>query len=122
MHTKKKKYKYLINVDSEDEGEATISCAGGGDTIITLPIEIEKRIKGDCYSLQLRGLMGGHSGVEIDQQRLNGIKVISKVLNEISVMDKVFRLVEINAGIAKNVIPSDVDVVFSVWEGAETLN
>ncbi len=66
---------YLLNLDSEILGEITISSAGGGDTILSLPAE-NISVKGwKGIRLEISGLQGGHSGMEIDKSRLNAIKV-----------------------------------------------
>lgn len=99
-------YRFLINLDSEEEGEATISCAGGGDAQITLPIERESS-HGTSYALSIENLLGGHSGVEIHKGRLNGIKVLTKAITALSEQLPLFGVADINAGTARNAIPSD---------------
>lgn len=106
-------YKYLINFDSEDEGEATISCAGGGDTEITLPVEREP-FDGTSYTLAVENLLGGHSGVEIHKGRTNGIKVLTRVTNALVEEVPSFRVSDISAGYARNVIPSNVEARVSI--------
>jgi dipeptidase D len=66
---------HLLNIDSEILGEITISSAGGGDTHLTIPVE-KHSVKG-CKGIRLEisGLRGGHSGIDIDKNRLNAIRV-----------------------------------------------
>ena len=71
--------KIMINVDSDDEGIFTVGCAGGGRVDFTLPINTCES-EGKCYELTVSGLLGGHSGVEIDKCRANAIKLGAKIL------------------------------------------
>lgn len=77
--------KYLLNIDSETEGEITIGCAGGMDINATLeyqeePIDAEGMV---AYSIEIDGLLGGHSGLEINEGRANANKLIARVLFEL---------------------------------------
>lgn len=98
------KGKYMLNIDSEDEGEFTVSCAGGE----TLVIEIEKEnsTKNYSHSIQIavNGLMGGHSGVEIDKGRANAIILMGKILDAIN-KETDIQLVSIDGGQKDNAIP-----------------
>jgi len=73
--------KILLNLDSEDWGVLTVGCAGGGNSDITLPIKTKQPPK-DYVWLQLNvsGLRGGHSGVDIHEQRANAIKLIARLV------------------------------------------
>lgn len=70
----------LINIDSEEEGTLLASCAGGVNNIVTLPITKENVDLDACYKLKIKGLLGGHSGMEINQNRANAIKLLGRVL------------------------------------------
>ncbi len=74
--------KRMINIDSEDEGVFTVSCAGGARASITLPVS-RHAVYGPCIKLTVDGLVGGHSGVEIDKNRANANKVMGMFLDEI---------------------------------------
>lgn len=71
----------LLNLDSEDEGELTIGCAGGIDTIATRAIRWE-RAPADTVARRVKvsGLKGGHSGVDIGMHRCNAIRVLADAL------------------------------------------
>lgn len=69
----------LINIDSEDEGIFTVSCAGGARGTIRLPLE-RRAVYGPCVKLVVDGLQGGHSGVEIHQNRANASKIMGHLL------------------------------------------
>lgn len=72
--------KTLINIDSEEEGTLLASCAGGVNNIVTLPIVWEKAQKEVYKRLTIKGLLGGHSGIEIIKNRANAIKLMARVL------------------------------------------
>ena len=72
--------KKMINIDSEDQDVLTVSCAGGSDFEMTMPLA--KKIKeGKLCTLTVRGLKGGHSGVEIDKGRQNANMIMARILN-----------------------------------------
>lgn len=73
------KGKMLINIDSEEEGYLLTSCAGGMNLLCHLPVEREERSGLSC-ELQVTGLLGGHSGVEVDKGRANANVVLGRVL------------------------------------------
>ncbi|RKD21966.1 dipeptidase D [Caminicella sporogenes DSM 14501] len=78
----------LINIDSEEEGTALSSCAGGVNNIIHLPIEWkEADLNKEAYKISIKGLLGGHSGMEIDKNRGNAIKLLGRMLEKLD--DKV---------------------------------
>ncbi len=98
--------KRLINIDSEDEGVFTVSCAGGVRAELTVPIEFEEN-QLPCYKILVEGLQGGHSGVEIHKGRLNANKVAANLLDNLSEV----RLVSINGGLKDNAIPSHSQII-----------
>ena len=75
----------LINIDSEDEGIFTVSCAGGARATIELP-EARRSVYGPCIRLVVDGLKGGHSGVEINQNRANANKVMGEFMSRIQAL------------------------------------
>lgn len=76
------KSKLLLNVDSEDEGIFTVSCAGGATAIITVPVE-RHAVYGPCIRLTVDGLQGGHSGAEIHKNRANANKIMGEFMDRI---------------------------------------
>ena len=74
--------KTLINLDSEEEGVFTISCAGGATATISLPAE-RRAVYGPCIRLSVDGLQGGHSGAEIHKNRTNANKVMGEFMRRI---------------------------------------
>ena len=76
------KGRMLLNIDSEDEGIFTVSCAGGARSTIHLPLQ-RKAVYGPAIRLVVDGLQGGHSGVEIHKNRANASKVMGELLRRI---------------------------------------
>ncbi len=72
----------MINLDSEDEGVFTVSCAGGARGTISLPVS-RRAVYGPCVRLTVEGLQGGHSGVEIHKNRANANKVMGEFLSRV---------------------------------------
>jgi dipeptidase D len=96
------KSKRMINLDSEEDDTVTVSCAGGSDFKMFLPLNTET-VKGYKVSLKLFGLLGGHSGVDINKHRENANVLVGRVLNLLKdVAD--FRIESINGGDKSNAI------------------
>ena len=96
------KGRMLINIDSEEEGTLLTGCAGGFRHTITLPLEKEKKT-GIAAEITVKGLRGGHSGIEINQQRGNANKLIGRILNSLRT-EFAYSLIEVNGGTKDNVI------------------
>lgn len=105
---------YLINLDSEDEGQFFVSCAGGRSTIATFSVEREEAPAGYFFmEAAVKGLVGGHSGDDINKKRANAIKLLIRfIYAEMQKTD--VRLVSFNSGKLHNAIPRDGKVVFAV--------
>ncbi len=97
----------LINLDSEDEGEIFIGCAGGVDTTAIFNYTPEP-IAAECelFRLTVGGLLGGHSGDDINKGRANAVKTLARLLFEGALIYGV-RLVEMDCGNLKNAIPRE---------------
>ncbi len=106
--------KYLINLDSEDEGQIFISCAGGINTTAVFHVTREDAPEGYFFmEASLKGLQGGHSGDDINKKRANAIKILARFLyNEQCKMD--LYLAQWNSGRMHNAIPRDGKVIFAV--------
>ncbi len=77
------KGKMLLNLDSEDEGQFFIGCAGGKNTEITIDFEEEDVPKNSkAFRVMVKGLQGGHSGDDINKKRGNAIKILTRILHE----------------------------------------
>ena len=97
----------LINLDSETEGEIFVSCAGGRTTTATFSFTREDAPEGYFFlEGSLKGLLGGHSGDDIEKKRANAIKILSRFLyKEMDITD--VRLSQFNSGKMHNAIPRD---------------
>lgn len=104
----------LINLDSEDEGQIFVSCAGGRNTTATFNISREAAPQGWFFlKAQLKGLIGGHSGDDINKKRANSIKILARFLYQTQERYGL-RLASMNAGKLHNAIPRDGEIVFAV--------
>jgi len=104
----------LINMDSEDEGELYVGCAGGVDANITFRYKEVEVEEGDvALKVSLTGLKGGHSGVDINLQRGNANKLMFRFLKD-AVADYEARLASIDGGSLRNAIPREAFAVVTV--------
>ena len=98
----------LINLDSEDEGVFTVSCAGGARATITLPVQ-RRAVYGPCVKLTVEGLQGGHSGVEIHKKRANANKVMGELLSRVQQLMPLC-ITSLQGGAKDNAIPRSCQV------------
>lgn len=108
--------KILLNLDSEDEGELFIGCAGGVDTVATFSYENEKvPTSSMAFKISVTGLKGGHSGDDIDKGLGNSIKIINRFLwkgtNKFDL-----RLANIDGGNLRNAIPREAFAHFVIHQ------
>ena len=93
----------LINLDSEDEGIFTVSCAGGCRATISLNVD-RRAVYGPCIRLSVDGLQGGHSGAEIHKNRANANKVMGEFMSRIQKLMPLC-LTSLSGGTKDNAIP-----------------
>lgn len=104
----------LINMDSEDEGELYVGCAGGLDASAEFQYQEVEIPEGDvALKIALTGLNGGHSGVDIHLQRANANKLMFRFLKE-AVSDYEVRLASVSGGTLRNAIPREAFAVVTV--------
>jgi len=104
----------LINMDSEEIGFLFIGCAGGMNTFAKFKAKVEKAPKNySSFELIVKGLKGGHSGIEIDVGRGNAVKILNRLIWEYSQENKV-RLSSFNGGNKHNAIPREAFAVIAV--------
>ena len=97
----------MLNLDSEEEGAIYIGCAGGGDTTMKLPLELtELPADGKGLILKVTGLRGGHSGIDISDQRGNAIKIIARLLTIAAEKVELY-ITELSGGSKRNAIPRE---------------
>ncbi len=102
------KGKMLLNMDSEDEGVFTVSCAGGARSTISLPVT-RRAVYGPCVRLTVEGLQGGHSGVEIHKNRANANKIMGELLSRIQALMPLC-ITKLTGGAKDNAIPRSCQV------------
>ncbi|GAB5418824.1 MAG: aminoacyl-histidine dipeptidase [Crocinitomicaceae bacterium] len=107
----------LLNLDTEDDDELSIGCAGGIDTNTTYEYK-EVAVEADSTFLELsiRGLIGGHSGMDIDKDRGNANKFMNRVLYHL-ISTVPFQLQSIDGGSLRNAIPRESTAVIAVKKG-----
>jgi len=104
----------LMNLDSEDEGELYVGCAGGLDANISFAYNEVEIPEGDvAVKVTLKGLKGGHSGVDIHLQRANANKLMFRFL-KLAVAECQARLASIEGGSLRNAIPREAFAVLTV--------
>ena len=101
----------LLNIDSEEEGVFLVSCAGGANIHVFFDIKKEAA-KGKFLKITVGGLLGGHSGIEINKQRANSIKLLGRILYNIKQNEKI-NIVEISGGSKHNAIAKDAHAVIA---------
>lgn len=107
------KSRILLNLDSEDEGEIFIGCAGGIDTVAKLPYDKEETPDAPAFKIMVKGLKGGHSGDDINK----GLACANKILNRILwSLDKEMdlRLACFEGGNLRNAIAREANATFVV--------
>ena len=97
----------MLNLDTEDDDELTIGCAGGIDITASGTYDLKAPKEGTVsYKLSVKGLTGGHSGMDIHKGRGNANKIINRILSQLS--DRIsFQLASIDGGGLRNAIPRE---------------
>lgn len=108
------KSRILLNLDSEDDGELFIGCAGGIDTLVTFPYQkTVPEANHLCYKLSVTGLKGGHSGDDINKGRGNANKILNRLLWNFRKMFDI-RLAEIQGGNLRNAIAREAFATITI--------
>ena len=105
----------MINIDSEDSSVVTVSCAGGSDFAVKFPI-VRKNMHGRKIVLEIKGLKGGHSGVEINSGRVNANTLMGRILHHLSALCQ-FDIISIDGGDKGNAIPLSCTAILCVDDG-----
>ena len=101
----------LINIDSEEEGVITVSCAGGVRVCPYLKLK-KASVKGDVYALKITGLLGGHSGTSIHLKRANANILAGRLLNELRLLSDI-KIIAIEGGEKDNAIANFANITFA---------
>ncbi len=104
------KAKYFLNLDTEEEGDLCIGCAGGVNTTVRRKVKLVPAGPGSAWRIKVTGLHGGHSGVDIHQGRGNALRVMGGVLQEL-LTQLPLQLAQVNGGSAHNAIPREAVAV-----------
>ena len=106
---------YLINLDSEDEGEIFVSCAGGRNTSAKFTFQRQQAPAGSFFLKgALKGLIGGHSGDDINKKRANAIKLLARFIFQTMKRYEGVMLAQFHSGKLHNAIPRDGYFVIAV--------
>jgi dipeptidase D len=113
------KGRLLFNLDSEEDGVFYVGCAGGRDTHMNLPLARDKA-PGDhsCFTVEVKGLRGGHSGLDIIHNRGNAIRLLGRAIDRAR-GDIDLRVVSLEGGDKHNAIPREAKAVITVKKGSE---
>lgn len=111
--------KTLINIDSEEEGILTVSCAGGCSARITIPVRYEK-LNSDhaVFAVTVKDLKGGHSGIEIHKGRANANKLLARLLDRLN-GELELAVCSVNGGSKHNAIAREAQAVVAVRRADE---
>jgi len=106
--------KILLNLDTEDDDELSIGCAGGIDTNTSYNYALED-VKSDSivYEISIKGLLGGHSGMDIDKGRGNANKLMTRILYKLK-SEVEFQLISFDGGSLRNAIPREATSIIAV--------
>lgn len=99
----------LLNLDAEEEGVLYVSCAGGVDLVCEFETQWEDTAT-DALRIEVAGLLGGHSGMEIIRQRANAIKLLGRILREAKASGA-FNLAELSGGSKSNAIAREAQAI-----------
>jgi dipeptidase D len=104
--------KCMLNLDSEEDGVIFVGCAGGEDTLIDVkPSRRAASFRGSAMRLQVLGLRGGHSGLNIIENRGNALKLVARVLSALVEEGVAYDLASIAGGSKHNAIPREAEAV-----------
>lgn len=110
--------KYMMNIDSEDEGQFISGCAGGATVTFSKKLIFTNKI-GNAVEISVENCVGGHSGIEIINQSANAISLIGYILYELKKEIKNVNLVSISGGKKDNAIPTDAKAILLVDENVD---
>ena len=112
----------LLNLDSEEDGVIFVGCAGGEDTLIDLHPAWTGAPAGQALRLEVSGLKGGHSGLNIVENRGNALKLLARILEEAIESGISFELAGIAGGSKHNAIPREAEAtIVAPSDGAKAI-
>ncbi len=109
----------LLNLDTEDDDELSIGCAGGIDTNTSYNYVTQEILSNyTCYEISVKGLIGGHSGMDIDKGRGNANKIMNRVMYHLMTRAVDFQIISIDGGSLRNAIPRESNALIAVEKEA----
>ncbi|MCE9654598.1 aminoacyl-histidine dipeptidase [Clostridium celatum] len=105
--------KILINLDNEEEGYLLVSCAGGIRSNATIDVNYQAINDKKLIKINISGLKGGHSGMDIIKERGNSNKILGRILKGL-LREVKFNLVSLNGGSKNNAIPREAEAVIAI--------
>lgn len=109
----------MINTDTEEIGEIYVGCAGGVNADVSLPLQYENHTYESAIQLSIKGLKGGHSGLDIHKNRGNAIKLMARLLAYLQAQNLEFLLADIKGGTLRNAIARESTAVL-VYDSQDT--
>ena len=110
--------KILLNLDTEDDDELSIGCAGGIDTNTSYSYKVDSvKPNFQCYTISVKGLLGGHSGMDIDKGRGNANKILTRILVHLSNSIEI-QLISFDGGSLRNAIPREAKSLIAIDQAA----
>ena len=110
--------KYFINIDSEDENELIVGSSGGENVNVEVEKNYGLETLSNFYKISVKGLKGGHSGMEIDKNHQNAIKVVFEFLKTLDD----YYICDSYVGTKDNAIPTNAEIIISTDESIDSLN
>ncbi len=110
----------LLNLDTEEDDEIDIGCAGGVDVTASQTYNLED-IKGQIVKIEIKGLQGGHSGMDIHKGLGNADVILGRLLYK-GIAEENIQLISIDAGGLRNAIPREANAIISVRNSEEYIN
>lgn len=104
------KAKYMLNIDSEEEGILLSGCAGGMTSTCILTKANELKAEGTKLNIKISGLQGGHSGAEIHKNRTNANRLLGRVLGTLEGSKIEYFIIQMNGGLKDNAIPREAEM------------
>jgi dipeptidase D len=114
--------KILLNIDTEDDDELSVGCAGGIDTNTSYSYKKVPLFENSTtYEITIRGLLGGHSGMDIDKGRGNANKWMARIIWELAKTNN-FQLVSFDGGSLRNAIPREATAIIALDDEQDVRN
>jgi len=110
----------MLNLDSEEDGVIFAGCAGGADTHLMLTPKTNAAPSGTtAHAVEVGGLRGGHSGLNIHENRGNAIKILVRLLDRLAASGVAYDLATLGGGSAHNAIPREARAVIHLPDGGD---